>query len=168
LKLSWKKSSGASGYELQQKVSGSWKKIKTTSSTSYTVKKLKAGTTQYFRVRAYKTVSGKKIYSSWKYLTSTTKPSTPSIKTPTTSKKSITAKWGKVSSCSGYQIQISQYSSFKKITASKSVFGKDKTNYKKTNLKKGTKYYIRVRAYKTLNGNKYYGSWSKVKSIKCK
>lgn len=168
LKLNWKKSSGATGYELQQKVSGSWKKIKTTSSTSYTVKNLKSGTTQYFRVRAYKTVSGRKIYSSWKGLTTTTKPSTPSIKTPATSKKSITAKWGKVSSGSGYQIQISRYSSFKKITASKHVSGKDKTSYKKTNLKKGTKYYIRVRAYKTLNGNKYYGSWSKVRSIKCK
>ena len=40
-------------------------------------------------------------------------------------------------------------------------------NYK-TNITKGKTYYIRVRAYKTVNGTKYYGAWSKVKSIKCK
>ena len=35
------------------------------------------------------------------------------------------------------------------------------------NLKK-KKYYVQVRAYRTVNGKKIYGDWSKVKSVKVK
>ena len=35
-------------------------------------------------------------------------------------------------------------------------------------LKKGKKYYVRVRIYKVVNGNKIYSSWSTVKSVKVK
>lgn len=37
-----------------------------------------------------------------------------------------------------------------------------------TKLKKGKKYYIRVRAYRKSSGQKVYGKWSKVKAIKIK
>ena len=33
-------------------------------------------------------------------------------------------------------------------------------------LKKGKQYYIKVRAYKTVNGSKYYGAWSTTKLSK--
>lgn len=169
LKFKWSKVSGASGYQLQRKSGNTWKTLKNTTSTSYTVKKLSAGKVQYFRVRAYKTVSGKKYYSSWKTLTTATNPSSPSIKTPSTNKKhQIIAKWKKVSSCSGYQVQYSKKSNFKKIIATKTVSGKSKTSYTGRNFTKRKKYYVRVRSYKTVNGTKYYSSWSKVKSIKCK
>ena len=32
----------------------------------------------------------------------------------------------------------------------------------------GKTYYIKVRAYKTVNGKKYYGNWSTVKKVKVK
>ncbi len=35
-------------------------------------------------------------------------------------------------------------------------------------LTKGTKYYAKVRAYKTISGKKYYGNYSKIKSAKTK
>ena len=41
----------------------------------------------------------------------------------------------------------------------------------KTTLKKltsGKKYYVRVKAYKTVNGEKVYGSASSVKTVKVK
>ena len=167
LKLSWGKVSGVSGYQLQRKSGDSWKTVATTTSTSSTVKSLKAGTTYSFRVRAYKTINGTKYYSGWRTLKTPTSPSKPAIKTPSTNKKhQITAKWKKVSACSGYQVQYSMSSKFKKATA-KTVSGASKTSCT-GKFKKGKKYYIRVRSYKTVDGKKYYSAWSSVKSIKCK
>ena len=37
-----------------------------------------------------------------------------------------------------------------------------------TGLKKNTTYYVKVRAYKKINGKKVYGSYSGVKTIKTK
>lgn len=62
LKLQWKKSGGVNGYEIHQYKGGTWKKIKTTTGTIYTDKSVKKGTTYKYKVRAYATVNGKKIY----------------------------------------------------------------------------------------------------------
>lgn len=64
VKITWKKSKGASGYYVMRKTeNSSWKKIKTVkggSKTSYTDKKVKSGTTYCYTVKAYK---GKKVSS---------------------------------------------------------------------------------------------------------
>lgn len=69
VKISWKKVSGASGYEVFMSTSknGTYKKIATLSSSksSYTKTGLKKGSSCYIRVRTYKTVGGKKIYSGY-------------------------------------------------------------------------------------------------------
>lgn len=70
-KASWKKVSGVSGYQLQYATDKKFKKnkktvtIKKSKTTAKTVKKLKSKKTYYVRVRTYKTVNGKKVYSSW-------------------------------------------------------------------------------------------------------
>lgn len=65
--LKWNKVTGATGYVVYMKNSdGSYKKLGSTKSTSYTKKSLKSGKKYYFRVRAYKTVDGKNIYGSYK------------------------------------------------------------------------------------------------------
>lgn len=68
-KLSWKKVKGA-GYEIQVREgsTGSFKfskKISSYSTTSTTISKLKKNKTYYFRIRAYKNVSGKKVTGKW-------------------------------------------------------------------------------------------------------
>ena len=68
--LQWKKNKNASGYQIQyaRKKSFAEKKnvyIKKSGKTQYVLKKMKRGQTYYFRIRAYKTVNGKKIYSVW-------------------------------------------------------------------------------------------------------
>lgn len=69
LKVSWKKASGISGYQIQYSTKKNFKSAKTVvvkkTKTSYTIKKLKSKKKYYVRIRAYKTVSGKKYYSSW-------------------------------------------------------------------------------------------------------
>ena len=68
--VQWKKSNGVSGYQIQfaKKKNFAGKKnifIKKAGKTRYVLKKQKKGRTYYFRIRAYKIVNGKKVYSSW-------------------------------------------------------------------------------------------------------
>lgn len=63
--LSWKKSAGATGYEIYRSVNGGkFTKLTTTKSLKYTAK-LTAGKSYQFKVRPYATVNGKKFYGSW-------------------------------------------------------------------------------------------------------
>ena len=66
--LSWNKVSGATGYVIyySTETNGTYTKLGSTKSTSYTKKSLKSGKKYYFRVRAYKTVDGKNIYGGYK------------------------------------------------------------------------------------------------------
>lgn len=170
LKLSWSGVSGASGYQLQHKSGNSWKTNTTTSSTSYTVKGLGAGSTYQFRVRAYKKINGKSYYSSWRYLTACAKPATVKLsKVSAQSGHKLKASWQKASgSASGYQIYWAKDKKFKKVVAKTNVSGQKKTSYTGKNFTKGRKYYVKIRAYKTVDGKKYYGSWSNIKSVKAK
>ena len=64
LKITWSKISKAKGYILYRKTSVSkFKKIASVKKTSYTNKKLKKNTKYFYKVKAYKTKGGKKIYS---------------------------------------------------------------------------------------------------------
>ncbi len=65
-----KKIKQVTGYEIQYSTSKDFKSAKTktikkASTTSLTIKSLKAKKTYYVRVRTYKTVNGKKYYSAW-------------------------------------------------------------------------------------------------------
>ena len=69
--VTWKKVSGVKGYQVQVATDKKFKKnkktvtIKKQKTTKTTVKKLKAKKKYYVRVRTYKIVNGKKVYSSW-------------------------------------------------------------------------------------------------------
>ena len=79
-------------------------------------------------------------------------------------KKGIKITWSKVTGISNYQIYMStkSKSGFKKIyTASAG-----KTSYTKTKLKKGKKYYFKIRTAKKVSGTYYYSSYTAVKSVK--
>lgn len=69
-KISWKRVSGANGYEVYSAASkkGSYKRIAMIlkgATVDYTNKNLSSGKTYYYKVRAYRTVNGKKVYSSY-------------------------------------------------------------------------------------------------------
>lgn len=80
----------------------------------------------------------------------------------------IKASWNKKSGANGYQIYYSRNKNFKNLSAKKIVKGGKKTSYVGKNFTKGKKYYVKVRAYKNVNGRKVYGKWSNVKTVKCK
>lgn len=69
-KITWGKSTGASGYEVYMATSksGKYTKIATinkATTLSYTKSGLKSGKTYYFKVRSYVTVNGTKVYSGY-------------------------------------------------------------------------------------------------------
>ncbi len=71
-KVTWKKVSNAKGYQVKYSTSKKFTKktsktatVKKATTTSKTVKDLKKKKTYYVKVRSYKTVNGKKVYSDW-------------------------------------------------------------------------------------------------------
>ncbi len=80
--------------------------------------------------------------------------------------KQLVIKWKKQKKADGYQIQTALKKNFKKGKKSKTAY-KNQLIWK--GLKKGKKYYVRVRAYTyDADYHKKYGTWSAVKEIKIK
>ncbi len=162
--LKWNKGTTASGYQLQQYKDGKWVTIYTgtkATDTSYTVKKLKAGTAGYrFRIRAYKTYGNTKQYGSWssEVKVNTNPYGVGGFKCSSKSSTSVTLKWNKGTTASGYQLQ--QYKNGKWVTIYTGTKATN-TSYTVKGLKAGTAgYRFRIRAYKTYGNTKQYGSWS--------
>ncbi|MCR4690065.1 MAG: hypothetical protein K5739_01800 [Lachnospiraceae bacterium] len=95
---------------------------------------------------------------------------TPKIKSLKSKKKSsATIIYTKDMECSGYQISYSTNKKFKKAKTKTKTIKNCKTKKKSIKaLKAGKRYYFRVRAFKKIEGKKYYGNWSKVKKVKIK
>ena len=112
-------------------------------------------------------------YSGTKTLTYNINPKGTSMSKVTAAKKGFKAKWKKQSTqTTGYQLQYSTSSKFKKGTKTVNI-SKNKTtskSVKKLYAKK--KYYVRVRTYKTVKFGgkniKLYSGWSKAKAVKTK
>lgn len=71
-KVTWKKVASAKGYQVKYSTSRYFfesltytKNVKKATTTSATVKNLRSGRTYFVKVRTYKTVKGKKVYSDW-------------------------------------------------------------------------------------------------------
>lgn len=76
----------------------------------------------------------------------------------------VKATWKKLTNISGYQIQYAPNKKFKK--AKRKTVKSTSVTIKK--LKKKKTYFVRVRAYKLVDGKKVYGKWSVVKKVKIK
>ena len=84
--------------------------------------------------------------------------------------KGLTVKWKKQAKyTTGYQVQCSTNKKFtKKTTVTKKVKKNSTTKLTVNKLKPKKKYYVRVRAYKTVKKKDYCSRWSKVKSVTTK
>lgn len=113
-------------------------------------------------------ITGKGNYKGTKTVTFKIVPGKQKITKKKTRKKTITIYWKKDKKTNGYQLIMSTKKNFSK---GKKYFyiNKNKTNKKVIKkLKKGKKYYFKVRAYKTIDRKKVYGPYSSVKLVKCK
>lgn len=116
----------------------------------------------------YKITFKNKYKKSTKSVSFTIKPTDTYITSLSRGSKKFTVKWAKkTTQVTGYQIRYSIYSSFKNSTT-KTVTSSKTTSKTISSLKSNKKYYVKVRTYKTVNGKKYYSSWSKAKSVTTK
>ena len=134
--------------------------------TDYTVKY--SSNTKVGKATATITFKGK--YKGTVKKTFTINPKSTSLKSVTSKKKkSIKVIWNKqATQTTGYEIQYSTNSKFTKNKKTVTVSKSKTTSKTISKLKANKKYYVRVRTYKTVNGNKYYSSWSKYKTVKTK
>ena len=83
-----------------------------------------------------------------------------------TTKNAVKISLKKVKNAKGYEIQISNTKKFKNKGLIKKTVKGNRAIVKK--LKGNKKYFVRVRAYKIVNGKKVYGAWTKIKAVKTK
>ena len=76
--------------------------------------------------------------------------------------------WRKDSRVTGYQIVYAKNSKFTKGKKYFSVKNAKTITKTVSKLKKGTKYYVKVRSYKTVKNQKYYSSYSRVNTVRIK
>lgn len=166
ISLKWTAVSGASKYYISvENVTKGTSFSKTVSSNKGTLNGLTAGNKYKMKVCAY--VNGKwGKYS--KAITRKAVPATGKIKTLTSpSSGKIYASWISVTKASGYQLKYARDKKFKNTVANK-TFSSSALSYTGKNFTKGVTYYVKVRAYTVVDGKKYYGAWSAVKSVKSK
>ena len=161
--FTWKKVSGASGYQIYRKTdSGKWTPIKTTKGTSYKDTKVKAGYKYTYTVKAYKTVKRKKTYSSYNKKGLSGKLTTV-ISLSLKSHKAV-INWKKTTGAVGYYIYRST-SANGKFSKIKAVARGNTLKYTDKSVKKNKKYYYKVVPYGKIKGKKLTGTYSAVKKI---
>ncbi len=164
--LTWKETSGASGYRIfvYNSRTKAWKKIKTLSDTSYTMKKLTAGTTYKFRIKSFKRVDGKLFWSdATPTLTTSTRPATPqSFSSCASTKSSVTLAWKKTSGASGYRIFI--YNSKTKAWEKEKTVTDTSCTVK--NLAAGTTYKFRIKAFRRVDGKLFWSDSTATLKVK--
>ena len=115
------------------------------------------------------TIEGMGDYTGKIVKTFTINPKGTKLGKLTAKKNSITVNWTKIiAQTTGYEIQCSTNSNFKKKTKTVTVPKNSKTTTEIKGLKSGKKYYVRLRVYKTVSGKKYYSKWSTVKTVTTK
>ena len=87
----------------------------------------------------------------------------------TAKSKGFTAKWKKIGGCAdGYQIQAALNKTFTSGVKTVTVKGAGTVSKTVNGLKAKTKYFVRIRVYKTVKGAKVWSEWSAAKTVKTK
>lgn len=167
--ISWKEGYNVTGYNIYRSTSktGTYKKVGSTTSTTYTDKGLTKGKTYYYKVASYVSSDGKQVLSNYSSVVSV-KAAAPAPSTITAKKaKAGVAKitWGKSNGASGYEVYMAT-SANGKYTKISTVSKPTTLSCTKSGLTKGKTYYFKVRTYTTVSGKKIYSDYTKVVKVK--
>ena len=155
--LSWNKNPDADGYIIEQYSGSRWMmigKITSNSTVSFTAKTLAAGSTNKLRARAYKGT----VYSAYTYLNINTVPSAITgftLKSATSS--TLNVGWNRNISGDGYILERSEGTKWVSVAK---VTNHATLNSTVKNLKAGTAYKLRIRAYKAFGSVTFYSEYT--------
>lgn len=170
-KLSWKKTSGAQGYQVYRANSyqGKYTKIITiakNNTVSYTDTNLLPNKTYFYKIRTYSTVNGSTKYSKFSSIACVTprleEPSIKSISGISTDKVKIS--WMKTDGAQGYQL----YRASSKTGPYRQVGTTTGSSFTDSGLSKRKTYYYKIRAYVKVSGSYRYSAYSDTWSIQTK
>ncbi|MCD7859042.1 MAG: hypothetical protein LUH51_02570 [Firmicutes bacterium] len=174
VRLLWNAVDGAEGYQIWRADSadGEYKIVKTITSgdtTAYSNNGLEIGQTYYYKIRAYATVNGQKVFGAYSDVSAVTTLYIGSTTMTAASYSTGIAKlaWNAVDGAEGYQIwradsEDGTYSIVKTITSGST------TSYSNNGLTSGKTYYYKIRAYSVVDGSRTYGGYSTVVSVTAK
>lgn len=166
VKVSWNSVSGATGYSVYRslKADTGYMKLGDTAVNSYVDKKAAAGKTYFYKVTANGASAAVTSDQSAYAKASTMKAPAAKLKA---AKKKINVSWKKIGGVKGYKVYISNKKNGKyKLKVTVKGAAKVKATIKK--LKKGKTYFVKVCAYKKIDGKAVSGKFSAVKSVKVK
>lgn len=162
--VSWGKVDKVSGYEILKydanKNSFVHAVYASADSTSYKFTKLQNSALHSYIVKAYKTIDGDKYFGEQSDAVSVfIKPAKAQLTSVTMKNSTLNVEWKKLD-CTGYEIIYTTDRKFKKGLKTVKIKNSNTTKKAIKKLKKGKKYYVKVRAYAVNNGEKLYGSKS--------
>ena len=162
----------ATGYQFQKKVGKKYQNLGKTTNGIYTDKKLKPNTAYTYRVRAYyvSEKTGKVSYGAWKTYTTLTWGGNLNVRAVAKGKTSVKLTWNKLKGAQGYEVfrtvtdsygksysaDQGRTNTYEKWTLVKDIKKASAKTYTVKRLAAGQDYRFKVRAYKVVNGKKYY------------
>lgn len=170
LKVTWKKISNATGYEIYRstKADSGFKKIASVKSSTakYVDNTVKSGKKYYYKIVTLGKLNGQKITSSYSKTVSFRALQQVTISSvKTTNQDTLKIKWKKVSGATQYKIYraTSSKGSYKKIATVKASSASTQS-YTDLSVKNGKTYYYKVQAYSSEDGVIAAGSGDKSQS----
>lgn len=167
LTLAWDKNNKAEGYTVEIYKGGKWNEIYSGADTSCTAKDLRASSTYTFRIRAYKASGGTTYYSDYVRLAAKTAESSGVSNVKSFRKISATSSeliigWAKNNSAEGYIVE--QYKGGKWTEVLRSCTN-NTVGFIAGDLKAGTTYTFRIRAYKTSGDTVIYSNYTRLAAM---
>ena len=189
IKLSWNTLSGADGYVIYRALSksGKYKQIAVLSGaekTTYQNSGVKTAKAYYYKVRAYQTQNDKKIFSKYSAVKSASaRPAKVKGLTVTYEQGDVVLKWKKQSGARGYQLQVREnggkwkpyikdgtYRFYPEKYAKNYRYDPNQRYFTGTAARwiidRDKSYAYRIRSYRTVDGKKVFGLYSKPVELK--
>ena len=158
--LTWKEIPNVTGYNIYRSTSknGTFKKVGSATTNSYTDKGLSKGKTYYYKVACYVNSDGKQAISA-----AAPAPAQVSAKKAKSGAAKIT--WSKSTGANGYEVYMAA-SAKGKFTKAGTISKSATVSFTKSGLKSGKTYFFKVRAYTTVGGKKVYSDYTKTVKVK--
>lgn len=163
VQIKWNKVTKAVLYKVyrSQSAKNGFKKIADVSVNYYNDRNVKPGKTYYYKVAVED--SDKAIHSDLSTMAVQTVFKKPLIKSLISTGGKLKINCQKIKNVKGYEVYIAaQNSGNYKL---QDVITNNQANISIKNLQEGKRYYIKIRAYQIVNGNKSYSMYSNVKMI---